>query len=317
MAAYLADKGVDVALAAREKDIAAIKANGLKISGVRGEKTVKVNAVEKLEPGADLVVLSVKTQDITPAVELNLPALKDPYVLTVQNGVRAEEMLAGIIDRGRIISSVVLFGSTYLEPGCVVHNFEGGWALGRAFAPEDDGLKSAAAVLSTAFTVHPTPNIMGMKWLKLFLNMNNCLPALTGLSMQETFASVDLCRISIRLLGEALTVVGQAGIKLTSLPDFPKERIKGLTEMPLEEASRIFSQMMTNLSREPLYGSILQSIKRGKPSEIDYFNGEVVRLGDEIGTPAPLNRRLVEMVHKVEQGGGFLSPQEIISEVGG
>jgi len=70
------------------------------------------------------------------------------------------------------------------------------------------------------------------------------------------------------------------------------------------------------LSREPLYGSILQSIRRGKPSEIDYFNGEIVRLGGEIGAEAPLNQRMVEMVHRVEGGGGFSLPEEILSEVG-
>jgi 2-dehydropantoate 2-reductase len=135
--------------------------------------------------------------------------------------------------------------------------------------------------------------------------------------MQETFSHLEVCKLSIRLLSEALMVVEQVGVKLKSLPDFPVDRLQGLIAMPLEKASELFSQTMTNLSKEPLYGSILQSIKKGKPSEIDYFNGEIVRLGGKIGVAAPLNEKLVRMVHKVERGGGFSRPEEILSEVGG
>ena len=123
--------------------------------------------------------------------------------------------------------------------------------------------------------------------------------------------------MSIRLLREALAVVDRAGVELESLPDFPVARLRALTIMPLAEAGEIFSKTMTNLSREPLFGSILQSIKRGKPSEIDYFNGEIVYLGEKIGVDVPLNKKLVGMVHGVEESGRFLSPEEILNETGG
>ena len=89
-----------------------------------------------------------------------------------------------------------------------------------------------------------------------------------------------------------------------------------MASMPLEEASQIFSQTMTQLSKEPLYGSILQSIKRGRPSEIDYINGEIVRLGDKMETPAHLNKKVVEMVYRGESRGEFFTPEEIVNEVG-
>jgi 2-dehydropantoate 2-reductase len=86
--------------------------------------------------------------------------------------------------------------------------------------------------------------------------------------------------------------------------------------MPIAEAGKIYSQIMTGLSREPLYGSILQSIKRGRPSEIDYLNGEIVHLGEGLTVPTPLNRRMVELVHRVENTGEFLEPKDILREVG-
>jgi 2-dehydropantoate 2-reductase len=74
---------------------------------------------------------------------------------------------------------------------------------------------------------------------------------------------------------------------------------------------------MAGLSKEPVYGSILQSIKRGKASEIDYINGEFVALAKEHKADASLNEKLVEMVHKVEESGKFFSREELINSVKG
>jgi hypothetical protein len=67
-------------------------------------------------------------------------------------------------------------------------------------------------------------------------------------------------------------------------------------------------------SKEPLYGSILQSIKRNRPSEIDYINGEYVRVAKNKRLQAPLNERLVEMVRLVERTGKFFSKHHLIAE---
>ena len=157
-----------------------------------------------------------------------------------------------------------------------------------------------------------SPDILGMKWLKVFVNANNCLTAILGKSMQDTFKHLSACKISIAIWKEGLELTRRTETKLASLPDFPLDRVEKLTAMPIDEAAKIFSVIMTNLSREPLYGSILQSIKRGRPSEIDYINGEFVSLAKGFGLLAPLNKKLVDLVHKVERTRKFLSLAELI-----
>jgi uncharacterized repeat protein (TIGR04076 family) len=207
-----------------------------------------------------------------------------------------------------------MFGATYLEPGKIVHNFEGKWVLGKPYAKNDDKVKKIVEILNKVSATEITESIMGMKWLKVFVNANNCIPAICGKSMQECFANLDLCEVSIGIWQEGLGVVNKAAIKLVNLPDFPVERIIKLAAMPIKEAARIFSGIMVNLSKEPLYGSILQSIKRGKPSEIDYLNGAFVKLGREHSYHTPLNKKLVELVHKVEKEKNFLTIEELIAK---
>ncbi|MDP2904938.1 MAG: 2-dehydropantoate 2-reductase [Candidatus Omnitrophota bacterium] len=314
-AGYLKDKGRDVVLIAHPAAQEAINKNGLKISGARGDFSININAALSLNSAVDLAILAVKTQDVEAAIKENLGFLRQAIVLTAQNGVQADNLLSLYIPREKIITSIVMFGATSLEPGKVVHNFEGGWILGRAFGKNDADVERVSALLGEAFKVSVADDIWGEKYLKIFVNANNCIPAILGVSMQEAFSDIETAKISIAIWKEGLDVINKAGIKLVSLPDFPLERLTKLTAMPTPEAAGIFMVIMKNLSNAPLYGSILQSIKRGKSSEIDYINGEFVNLAVKFSARAPLNEKLTQMVHQVEQTHKFFTKEEMQSSV--
>jgi 2-dehydropantoate 2-reductase len=283
----------------------------LTIKGARGEETIRVPAALKMSGPCDLVIFAVKTQDMEEAFATNADFLDTGLVLTSQNGVQSDNLLSSHFERDRLLSSIVMFGATYVKPGEITFNFEGDWILGRPFMSLDPTAHRIAEVLSKAFKVVTSTDITGMKYLKLFVNFNNCIPALVGKSMQETFADMDMCRLSIMLLKEGLAIVQEAKIELTSMPDFPKEKIFGLAGMPIDQAAGIMNKTLTNLSKEPLYGSILQSIMRGKTSEIDFINGEVVHLASNIKMPVPLNDKVVDMVHEVEHTGKYFSIEDV------
>lgn len=323
VAANLKKAGEDIVLIGRSDQVDVIGKQGLTIKGVRGTETIKVPVMTRLDKPYDLVIFAVKTQDIEEAFLHNSEFLEQGgLILTTQNGVQADNILSGHFERDRQLSSIVMFGATYkagreLSPGkegdspLYIHNFEGDWIIGRPLMPLDPTAHEVAGVLGKAFKVVTSTNIMGQKYLKLFVNFNNCIPALVGKSMQETFVDIDLCRLSIMLLKEGVDIVTRAEIELVSLPDFPKERIYGLVKMPLEQAAGIMNKTLTTLSKEPLYGSILQSIMRGKTSEIDFINGEIAHLANHFKIPATLNSRVVDMVHEVERTGKYFTIEEV------
>lgn len=312
VAAYLKKAGEDVLLIGRNDQVDAVNAKGLMIKGVRGAETIKVRALTRLDKPYDLVIFAVKTQDIEEAFAHNSEFLEQStLILTAQNGVQADNILSVHFERDQQLSSIVMFGATYIKPGEIIHNFEGDWIIGRPLMPLDPTTHAVAEVLGKAFKVVTSTNIIGQKYLKLFVNFNNCIPALIGKSMQETFSDIDLCRLSIMLLKEGVDIVAMANIEFVSLPDFPKERIYGLIKMPIEQAAGIINKTLTTLSKEPLYGSILQSIMRGKISEIDFINGEVVQLAHHLKLPVSLNSRAVDMVHEVERTGKFFSVEKV------
>lgn len=315
VAGYLKEKNEEVTLVSRGSSVKAIKENGLTIIGTRGHSLVRIGISDTLNYVPDLAILATKTQDINPVLQDNSHLLQNCLVLTTQNGVQADNLVAKFVPAQNIISSIVMFGATKLEPSKVIHNFEGSWVLGNFVDTKPtESLISTSLVLDKAFPTIISQDLKGMKYLKIFVNANNCLPAIIGKSMQEVFSDVAISRISIAIWKEAFRIIDQVGIDLVSLPGFPLEKLTKLTSMPSESAAQIFSEQMKSLSKEPLYGSILQSIMRGKLSEIDYLNGEFVRLAEENHMYAPLNRLLVEMVHKVEETSRFFSKDDLIQK---
>ena len=311
VAGFLTKAGENVLLVGKQNQVDAINANGLTIKGARGTENIRVRCAKRLDKPYDLVILAVKTQDLEDAFQDNNEHLESGLVLTSQNGVQADNMLSSHYDRSRQLSSIVMFGATYVKSGEVTFNFEGDWIIGRPLSPLDPTAHKVGEILGKAFKVVMSPDITGMKYLKLFVNFNNCIPALVGKSMQETFADMDMCRLSIMLLKEGVGIMQDAKINIVSMPDFPKEKIFGLVNMPLEQAAGIINKTLTGLSKEPLYGSILQSIMRGRTSEIEFINGEVVHLAKHLHFRAPLNEQVVDMVHEVENTGKFFSVEEV------
>lgn len=317
VAGYLKSKNADVHLVAHSDSVQAINEHGLEISGVRGDFSLNIPITQRLENAVDLVILATKTQDLEEAIRDNLALLKNTLILTIQNGLKADALVSCYIPKEKIVSSIVMFGSTYLEPGKILHNFEGAWILGSLYAESAPNIGKIEAVLQPAFNMVVSDKLSGMKLLKVFVNANNALTAILGMSMQEAFSDIEVSRISIAIWKEGFEVIKSSGMELVSLPDFPVERVTKLAALPTQEAAKVFSGMMMGLSKEPVYGSILQSIKRGKPSEIDYINGEFVNLAASGSRKAPLNEKLIDLVHQVEISGKFFSKEELIRQTKG
>ncbi len=310
----LARAGLDVTLIGRQPHVSAINQNGLALDGVLGSFVVRVRAREQLDFVPDLAILAVKTQDIAVATLENKPALQDATVLTLQNGVCADQLVADIIGIEHLYSAVVLFGATFLEPGKVTYAPAGQLVIGKAFGhPDPETLQKIAETLGQAIPTHTTTNISGAHWTKLIINENNALPAITGLSIQEVNKLPELRKLSVLLMKETLTVFRAADIVPASLPVLPIGLVKFLLSMPVMLAQVVPILLSRSLGEISVLGSTLQSVKRGEKTEIDYLNGEVVALGQRTGTPTPYNTAVVELVHQVEAQHQFMSVKQLVA----
>lgn len=86
--------------------------------------------------------------------------------------------------------------------------------------------------------------------------------------------------------------------------------------LPVSIAANIAAVKTRRMEKKwPLLSSTLQSILRNSPTEIEYLNGEIVRIGNQFGIPTPLNAKIVELVHQVERTRKFFSADDVRQEL--
>ena len=312
LGALLHRAGQNIVLVARPAQAAAICQDGLRVDGVMGSFIAPVEVTETLNFRPDLAFLTVKTQDVAAAVKANQAFLNNVPIVTFQNGIRSAELVASILSREQIISAIVTMNASYLLPGKVTVAVRGNLIIGRPFKQRDGKIEDVAHILNQAIPTHVTDNIQGAHWLKLIVNLNNAIPAITNLPMSQVYADTCLRKLAVGLMQEALRVIDRANIQLESLPEFSVSVTRLIKWMPSGIAGRIAAAKSRRVTTEwPMWSSTLQSILRHRPTEIDYLNGEIVELGKRCGEATPLNTKIVELVHQAEHTGQFLSAEEI------
>ncbi len=316
MGAALARAGEDVTLIGRAAHLEAIGRDGLRVDGRTGSYVARVNTAEKLGFRPDYAFVTVKTQDVLPALEANRAHLQDAPLVTFQNGVRSDDTAASLLPREQIVSAVVNISATYLQPGAVTVVYPGTLLIGYPFPEGNVPLEPLQALLQHAAPTTVSGNVRGAHWLKLLFNLNNALPAITNTSLHDLYARPKARELSARVIREGLRTVRAAHIRLESLPEVSVNVFRMVGVLPLPLAGLLVAARARRVQGQwPLLGSTLQSLLRGRPTEIDYLNGEIVALGGQMGRPTPLNAGLVELVHEAERTRRFLSVEELCARL--
>jgi 2-dehydropantoate 2-reductase len=298
---YLHNAGFETLLICSKAHAEAIARSGLRISGVQGNHHLRVPAVSGVSEvqfrDDDMVFLTMKTFDTDAAISKIGEKARDLPALCFQNAVRNEEMAAGRFNK--VYGGVVFFGAKYLEPGRVIHTADNSLGIGAYPVGLDDMVEKLSAMLTKAgFSVTAYPNIMAVKWSKLFRNLNNALFAITNLSVLEGIKYEDSRFFMADVLDEALRVVDAEGIERVPLAGHqpPDKMIEFLRkpgtrgfEIPPGEEEKLRPSMWQDLF-----------LKRGR-TEIDYLNGEIVRLGAKHKIQTPLNSLLVRIVKEMTE----------------
>ncbi len=198
----------------------------------------------------------------------------DGLALTLQNGLGNREILAECLGVKRVGVGVTTMGASLLGPGFVRLAGEGSIML-----EDNSRLHGFAAHLRhSGFEVETTSDLAALQWGKLVINAGiNPLTALLGVANGELLARQAVRRVLEKLVRETARVANLQGIRLP-YPD------------PVAAVEAVAQRTAANFS------SMLQDVRRGAPTEIDQISGAVVRTGEYLGQPTPLNRMLWRMV---------------------
>jgi len=275
--ARLAAAGEDVVFVQRGAHLRAMQESGLELTSALGDVRLgKVQAVADARGVApvDMVLVTVKSNDTEAAAGMVLALLKpDTGVVSLQNGVENEARLAAIMGSERVLGGVAYILSLIEKPGCIAH--KGPFA--RLQFGEMDGRRSprAEALLAACRRAGIDAEIPGdvtsAIWTKFVgLCPHNGMTALTRLAIGPIRDDPDCRDLLVRAAFEVIAVAKARGVCLA----------EAVTRDPM----RVFAAAPADMT-----SSMHHDLTHGKPLELDWLNGAVVRLGRAAGVATPVN----------------------------
>jgi 2-dehydropantoate 2-reductase len=312
--ARLHDSGVSVTLIGRRAHVDAIQANGLLVRGPDQSRLVRLPASTVLADPADIILLTVKSQDVQDACRTIARLGSDATVVTMQNGVRSDREAAEILGRHRIVGCVLNISATYLEPGVVEQNTRELLQLGAPFPESAARVDAVLALLSPSMRTEHVPDIARARWTKLMANLNNAIMAITGLPIAKALRHRELVRLSVATIREGVKTAQLGGFGLDQSRRARTLRL--MSTLPMSLSYLLFGGGLAgNFPPKSTYGpSTLQSLQRGSSSELEYLNGEIVTLGERIGRPTPYNSGLLEAGRHVFATRKYMTPEELLEK---
>ena len=270
--------------------------------------------------GSDFVLLTVKSHGTDQALQAARDHLGDAVVISIQNGINDERLLR-VLPAERLVMGMTSTNMAVLAPGRVHLQLDGTTIVGPSIQGIDERVLHEAAELlrHTGLNIGEHLNVLGVRYNKLAINAMGYASCIS----ESNFISEAVCHNEWRrlvgrpILEECIGTFEHAGVKLDKIPGRPDvyglRRFLRLLNVPaVGTLVRMGAERSYN--RKPIVFSLYQDLLRGKDTEVDYINGEIVRLAAQHGRAAPYNQCVVDLVHELEQRppGAFRTREQVL-----
>ncbi|MBS0659173.1 MAG: 2-dehydropantoate 2-reductase [Verrucomicrobia bacterium] len=296
--------GGRVTLIGRPRLAAEVRAHGLHLTDWRGadlrvppEKCDFATEAEAAR-AAEFVLVTVKSAATAEAGHALAAVLRpEAVVISLQNGLGHAERLRAALPGRTVLAGLVGFNVIQRGGGAFHQGSEG--RLEVQAHPALGAVTDLFAAAGLPLLAHA--DLTSVQWAKLQLNLNNAINALSGRPLLEELSQRAYRRCLAAAQRELLRALAAAGIRPARLTPLPPGWIPTLLELP-DGLFRIVARRL--LAIDPLArSSMWEDFEARRRTEVDWLNGEVVRLAAAHGLTAPVNARLVEFVRAAEAGG--------------
>jgi 2-dehydropantoate 2-reductase len=310
--------GLDVAFVGRERIGEAIAREGLTLTDYGGWRArlapdrVDFSTRPAALAKADVIALAVKSTGTAEAAkEIGRNARKGAVVLSLQNGISNADTLRTLLkDRFEVVQAMVPFNVAYLGDG----RFHKGVA-GELVAAEHEVTQAIAARMTGGpAALRLAKDMPAIAWGKLLINLNNAVNALSGRTLLEQLRERDYRRVVAASMVEALDVLKAAKIEPAKIGPVPPHLLPHVIASPDFLFNNLFLKIQKIDARAR--SSMADDLAAGRETEVDWLNGEVVKLGRQVGVPTPVNAMIVSLVKQREAGVEHLwSPSKLLDHV--
>jgi len=275
--------GNDVTFVARGEQLKALQQNGIALEGDRAVHLPKVKATD--DPAtigkADIVIFTVKLRDTEAAARQMLPLIgPDTGVISLQNGVTKDDMLAPVVGREHLLGGAAYIGVSVVGPGVIR---KAGTMERLAFGEFDNKVSPRAQAFLDACTKSDVkadipPDISLELWQKfvVIVTMSSITSAMRS-TIGPIRANPHSRQFALDLMKEVVAVGRAQGIALES--DFAEKRFAHIDGMSPD-----------------MRASMSLDLELGRPLELPWLGGTVVEMGAKLGVPTPCCRAVRDIL---------------------
>lgn len=268
--------------------VEAVNANGLRVYGDSGDRTVRLASMSTTTEGigeCDLVIIATKAYDVEDAARASVPLIgAETVVQTIQNGLGSPAVAARSVDPDKIAVGVVGgFGASVPKPGEAHHNGREITRFGAYRELPRAKLEFGGQIWTSAgFNVALFDDIDQMVWEKLIMNATfSGTSFLTGLTIGQIIRTPEAWRIASACAHEAIDVATASGVQLDVGDPIEHIRHLGLRIGQAKPSMRLDAELH-------------------RRAEVDAINGSIVTEGKKCGVPTPVNALIVGLAHAAE-----------------
>ncbi len=281
----LAQAGLDVTFVARGRQLAALQQRGLEIQSALGNAhitPVQVTADPATTGIADLVIFAVKLWDLPDAARAAVPLVgPDAALIALQNGVDKDDLLRSAFPNAHILGGVSYIGAHIASPGVIAHT---GRLQKLVFGNGPQAQPFLHACHTAGIEAEISPDIQTSMWEKfVFLIGLSATTATTRLPIGEVRRHPKTRQLLIEIMQEVVAVGRAKGVRLPE--DYARQRLAFADTLPAEMTS-----------------SMHKDLERGSRLELDWLSGAVVRLGESVSVPTPVNRVIAAILEPYASG---------------
>ena len=309
--------GLPVTLIGRPRISQDVDAHGLTLSDYTGWQAhlapgdVDYRCGPEALDAAEIIALTVKSGDTADAAaQIAAHGTPGALVISFQNGVSNVEVLEqGLGGRFEVARGMVPYNVAYLGEG----RFHKGVA-GELYADRRAGTRALAEAIGRGpAALKLSDDMLALAWGKLLINLNNAVNALSGKTLQDELKQRDYRRVFAASMREGLELLEQAEVEPVAAGPVPLGRLVRIIGAPDWLFNRFFLKRWKIDAKAR--SSMADDLAVGRKTEVEYLNGELVRLAERLQRDAPVNRAIVELVHKAEAGAPPLAPRALAATV--
>ena len=256
---------------------------------------------------ADVILVTVKSGDTADAAaEISKHGRVGATVISFQNGISNVETLEkGLGGRFEIARGVVGFNVVNLGHG----RFHKGVAGHLTTESRDATQGLAERVAGGPAELKLSSDMLGLAWGKLLINMNNAVNALSGRTLRDELQKRDYRLVFAASIKEGLRLLKRAHIDPAKVGPLAFPLLVRALESPDVVFNNLFFRMWQVDPKAR--SSMSDDLAEGRKTEVDYLNGELIRLAERLQMDAPVNRAIAGLVHKAEAGAAPLAPKAL------